>query len=152
MAWNFRKRIKIAPGIHLNISKGGVSTSVGPKGAKINIGRNGTYLNTSILGTGLYSRQKISGNSSMLSNNTDIKTDQTMGESNENEAFFKPKNTWGCVFRWLGLIAIVFLVIKFIQSNQIIKSSNNQIIKLYIYIYIFNPKKLVNITLYVISS
>lgn len=115
MAWNFRKRIKIAPGIHLNISKGGVSTSVGPKGAKINIGRNGTYLNTSILGTGLYSRQKISGNSSMLSNNTDIKTDQTMGESNENEAFFKPKNTWGCVFRWLGLIAIVFLVINLIQ-------------------------------------
>ena len=23
MAWNFRKKIKIAPGIHLNLSKGG---------------------------------------------------------------------------------------------------------------------------------
>ena len=62
MAWNYRKRIKIAPGIHLNLSKGGVSTSIGPKGAKITIGKNGTYLNTSIPGTGLYSRQKISGN------------------------------------------------------------------------------------------
>lgn len=61
MAWNYRKRIKIAPGIHLNLSKGGVSTSIGPKGAKISIGKNGTYLNTSIPGTGLYSRQKISG-------------------------------------------------------------------------------------------
>lgn len=61
MAWNFRKRIKIAPGVHLNLSKGGVSTSIGPKGAKISIGKNGTYLNTSIPGTGLYSRQKISG-------------------------------------------------------------------------------------------
>lgn len=64
MAWNYRKRIKIAPGIHLNLSKGGVSTSIGPKGAKISIGKNGTYLNTSIPGTGLYSRQKISGNRS----------------------------------------------------------------------------------------
>ena len=115
MAWNFRKRIKIAPGIHLNLSKGGISTSIGPKGAKISIGKKGTYLNTSIPGTGLYSRQKISGNSSMLSNNTDIKTDQTMGETNVNEAFFKPKNTWGCVFRWLGLIAIIYLIVNLVQ-------------------------------------
>ena len=63
MAWNYRKRIKIAPGIHLNFSNSGVSTSIGPKGAKISIGKNGTYLNTSIPGTGLYSRTKISGNS-----------------------------------------------------------------------------------------
>lgn len=61
MTWNYRKRIKIAPGFHLNLSKGGVSTSIGPKGAKISIGKNGTYLNTSIPGTGLYSRQKILG-------------------------------------------------------------------------------------------
>lgn len=115
MAWNYRKRIKIAPGIHLNLSKGGVSTSIGPKGAKISIGKNGTYLNTSIPGTGLYSRQKISSNRSMLNNDTDIKGDQTMGDSKENEAFFKPKNTWGCVFRWLGLIAIIFLVVNLIQ-------------------------------------
>lgn len=61
MAWNYRKRIKIAPGVHLNLSKGGISTSIGPRGAKISIGKNGTYLNTSIPGTGLYSRTKISG-------------------------------------------------------------------------------------------
>ena len=61
MAWNYRKRIKIAPGIHLNLSKGGVSTSIGPKGAKVTFGKNGTYLNKSIPGTGLYSREKLSG-------------------------------------------------------------------------------------------
>lgn len=59
MAWNYRKRIKIAPGVHLNISKGGVSTSIGPKGTKITIGKNGSFLNTGILGTGLYFRKKI---------------------------------------------------------------------------------------------
>ena len=65
MAWNFRKRIKIAPGVHLNFSKRGVSTSIGPKGAKLTFGKNGTYLNKGIPGTGLYSREKISsGNKS----------------------------------------------------------------------------------------
>lgn len=113
MAWNYRKRIKIAPGIHLNLSKGGVSTSIGPKGAKISIGENGTYLNTSIPGTGLYSRQKVARHTN--NNSTNTKGGQIKGTTNEKDAFFKPKNTWGCVFRWLGLIAIIFLVVNMIQ-------------------------------------
>ncbi len=64
MGWNYRKRIKIAPGIHLNLSNGGVSTSIGPKGAKVTFGKNGTYLNKGIPGTGLYSREKLSGRNS----------------------------------------------------------------------------------------
>lgn len=64
MAINFRKRKKVLPGVYLNFSKNGISTTIGPRGANINIGKNGTYLNTGIPGTGLYSRQKIGGNSS----------------------------------------------------------------------------------------
>ena len=64
MGWRYRKRIKIAPGIHLNFSKRGVSTTIGPRGASVNIGPNGTYVNTGIPGTGLYNRQKISSKSS----------------------------------------------------------------------------------------
>ncbi len=59
MAWSFRKRIRIAPGVHINLSKSGVSTSIGPKGAKVTIGPKGTYLHTGIPGTGIYNRQKI---------------------------------------------------------------------------------------------
>ena len=59
MAWNFRRRKKIAPGVYINMSKKGISTTVGPKGASITFGPNGTYMNTSIPGTGLYNRQKI---------------------------------------------------------------------------------------------
>ena len=57
----FRKRIKIAKGVHLNISKSGTSLSVGPRGAKVTIGKKGVYANVGIPGTGLYARQKISG-------------------------------------------------------------------------------------------
>ena len=57
----FRKRIRIAKGIHLNVSKSGTSLSVGPRGAKVTIGKKGVYANVGIPGTGLYARQKISG-------------------------------------------------------------------------------------------
>ena len=106
MAWNYRKRIKIFPGIYLNFSKGGVSTSIGPKGAKVSFGKKGTFLNTSIPGTGLYSRKKISNN------NDDNNENHPINETHQNkDGFFKIKNTWGCCFRWLGLISIVFLII-----------------------------------------
>ena len=95
MAWNYRKRIKIAPGIYLNLSKGGVSTSIGPKGAKISIGKNGTYLNTSIPGTGLYSRTKLSGSGKSDSLNSLV----------EN-ATGKPSTS-----NWLFGLAIIFFII-----------------------------------------
>ena len=60
MAWNFRRRKKIAPGVYINMSKKGISTTVGPKGASMTFGPNGTYLNTSIPGTGMYNRRKLS--------------------------------------------------------------------------------------------
>jgi len=66
MAWSYRKRITIAPGIRLNVSKKGVSTTFGMRGASINVGQNGTYLNTGIPGTGIYQRQKISGENSRM--------------------------------------------------------------------------------------
>ncbi len=57
----FRKSLKLAPGVRMNLSGGGMSWTLGPRGASIGIGKRGTYLNTGIPGTGLYSRQLISG-------------------------------------------------------------------------------------------
>ena len=60
MGWRYRKRIKILPGVHVNISKSGISTNVGIKGASVTFGPKGTYVNTGIPGTGLYRRDKVS--------------------------------------------------------------------------------------------
>lgn len=57
----FRKRIKILPGIHLNVSKTGTSLTLGGRGSSVNVGRKGAYINAGIPGTGIYSRTKISG-------------------------------------------------------------------------------------------
>lgn len=63
MAFQFRKRVKIAPGVYVNIGKNGTTTSIGPRGAKITMGRNGTFLSTGIPGTGIYNRTKLGGKS-----------------------------------------------------------------------------------------
>lgn len=61
MALRFRKRIKVFPGFHVNLSGSGISSTIGVKGASINFSKKGTYLNTGIPGTGLYSRERIGG-------------------------------------------------------------------------------------------
>lgn len=78
MAWNYRKRVTIAPGVRLNISKKGVSSTFGMRGASINVGKNGTYLNTGIPGTGIYSRRKIGEN---INYNISDKTQTDNGSS-----------------------------------------------------------------------
>lgn len=65
MAWSYRKRIKIVPGVHLNFSKRGISTSIGVKGASLNFSSSGTRLNTSVLG--FSNSYQISGSSSSRS-------------------------------------------------------------------------------------
>ena len=73
MAWTWRKRKSILPGVRLNFGKRGISTTIGPRGASMTFGPNGTYLNTSIPGTGLYNRQRIGGKNS----NTQMTTDNS---------------------------------------------------------------------------
>ncbi len=54
MGFNFRKSLKIAPGVRLNITKKGVSSvSLGGKGARVNLGKKGTKTTVGMPGTGL---------------------------------------------------------------------------------------------------
>lgn len=59
MAFRFQRRIKIAPGLRLNISKGGVSVSAGPRGASVTAGKRGLFANAGLPGTGLSYRQRL---------------------------------------------------------------------------------------------
>ena len=54
MGFNFRKSLKIAPGVRLNITKKGLSSvSLGGRGARVNLGKKGTKTTVGIPGTGL---------------------------------------------------------------------------------------------------
>jgi hypothetical protein len=54
MGFRFRKVISVLPGVKINLSKSGVSTSLGGKGATVNVGSTGRRtLTLGIPGTGM---------------------------------------------------------------------------------------------------
>ncbi|WP_045836949.1 DUF4236 domain-containing protein [Hyphomicrobium sp. 99] len=58
--FRFRKTISILPGVRINLSKTGVSGSLGGHGATVNVGKNGEQVTLGIPGTGLSYRTPLS--------------------------------------------------------------------------------------------
>jgi len=59
MGFRFWRRITIAPGVSINLSKSGASLSLGPRGAKFTIGPGGKRITLGIPGTGLFYTTKL---------------------------------------------------------------------------------------------
>ena len=53
MAFRFRRRLRIFPGITLNLNKTGISVSLGGKGAHVTLGPKGTRTTVGLPGTGM---------------------------------------------------------------------------------------------------
>lgn len=95
MALRFRRTLKIAPGVRLNLTKTGVSARVGPRGAGVTAGTSGTTVSAGIPGSGLHVSQKVRKNTPQ---STEKKSD----------AMSEPKTTGLGFFGWLGVCAIIF--------------------------------------------
>lgn len=59
MVLRFRRTMKIAPGVQLNLTKKGVSARIGPRGAGITTGTSGTTVSAGIPGSGLHVSKKV---------------------------------------------------------------------------------------------
>jgi hypothetical protein len=59
MALRFRRSIRLFQGVHLNVSKGGVSWSFGRPGATVNVGKDGVTRTIGIPGTGISDRTRM---------------------------------------------------------------------------------------------
>ena len=57
--FRFRKTFSVLPGVRINLSKTGVSSSIGGHGATVNVGKNGPMVTLGIPGTGLSYRTPI---------------------------------------------------------------------------------------------
>lgn len=57
MGLQFRKSIKIAPGLRINLSQKGASISLGTKGARLTASKKGITTTTGIPGTGISKRE-----------------------------------------------------------------------------------------------
>jgi hypothetical protein len=53
MGWRFRRSIRILPGIRLNLSRSGVSTSVGVRGAHVTVGHGKVRETVGLPGIGI---------------------------------------------------------------------------------------------------
>jgi len=61
MGLRFQHRVTLFPGVRINFSSGGISTTLGVPGASVNIGSRGQYLNLGLPGSGLSYRTPIGG-------------------------------------------------------------------------------------------
>ncbi len=59
MGWRFRKSFRVLPGVRLNLSKSGLSATIGVAPFHVNVGPRGVYGGVSIPGTGIYNRQRL---------------------------------------------------------------------------------------------
>lgn len=92
MALRFRKSFKIAPGVRVNLSKSGISTSVGKKGLTANLSKRGTRVTAGIPGTGL-SASKLYGS----------------GRKNAT-AHVEPTPLWAHVVTWLIIAGVLWWI------------------------------------------
>jgi hypothetical protein len=108
LGWRFQRSVSIFPGVRLNFSRSGISTSVGVKGATVNFGRHGQKTTLGLPGTGL-------SHSSFSSNETE--TLQEAGSENNDGQ----KSHW---LGWLiGILAIFGLGHCVSQQNSDPKSA-----------------------------
>ena len=106
MGFRFRKTIKLFPGLKFNLSKSGVSTSIGGPGATINISNRGTRGIVGIPGTGISYSENLSHPSHHPSPSTNMEHQET-----------KPGMGMGSLLLWgiLGLFGFL-LVYGFLTS------------------------------------
>lgn len=61
MGIRFTKRMKVAPGVRLNVGLGGVSVTAGRRGASVNVGKRGVRGTAGVPGSGLSYSEKLPG-------------------------------------------------------------------------------------------
>ena len=66
MGFRFRKKIRLAKGVYINLGKKRASLSIGAKGATMNVSKRGVRETFSIPGTGISYQTKASGCLSIL--------------------------------------------------------------------------------------
>lgn len=116
MGFFFRKRIKLLPGINLNLSKNGLGLSYGVKGFRISQNSRGTYLNAGA--NGFYYRKKLDSKTKnknktveqQYKNNTEVISNKEI-----YKIMFIPV-LWGLGFTFLFIIIGAFLNISQIAA------------------------------------
>ncbi|MGG6543798.1 UNVERIFIED_CONTAM: DUF4236 domain-containing protein [Acinetobacter baumannii] len=116
MGFNFRKSIKIIPGVKLNITQKGVSSlSVGKNGARISVGKKGVRTTAGLPGTGLSYTKNASYKKSKGASNDPIHLIQQEGLDKEK------RNVLATILLWIGILIFPFLFAWFTLQRKYTK-------------------------------
>jgi len=109
MAWSFRKRIKIAPGLKLNIGKRGInSLSIGGKGVSLNVGKRGVKARVSA--GGLSSETMLADRAKRSRDLPEQNSDGPASADTSSAMVERPRAKSGCLYA-LALIGAVWAAI-----------------------------------------
>ncbi len=115
MGLRFRKSIKVAPGVKLNLNKNSASVTVGTKRAHYTVNSNGKKTTSAgIPGTGL-SYVSTKNSSKKKNSNLGKKLDSS---KNKESKKIQPKKKGGCLGSILLVFAILCLIFAFIPSDD----------------------------------
>ena len=89
------RRIKIAPGISINLSKSGLSASAGVRGARVTLGPRGVRRTVGIPGTGIYYTENSSLSGSSRTRTSRARTQRP----SDSEAHEEVSSAQGCLTR-----------------------------------------------------
>ena len=127
MGFRFQKRVKILPGISLNFSKSGVSTSLGPRGAKVTIGHGKVRETVGIPGTGISYTSTSALGSPTSTEHAVVPAEHTEVVSAEPESgWMTAARIGGQALYWLtiglfvaaGVVVVAFLALIFSGNSK----------------------------------
>lgn len=103
MGWRWRKRVKVAPGVSMNLSSKGVGVSVGPRGSKVSVSPTGKVTATqSIPGTGIYRQETLVSASS---------SGRGRKKAAQPSSVTQPAKKGGGCLKWGGIAFLMLLVL-----------------------------------------
>lgn len=86
VSFRFRRRFKILPGIHLNVSRGGLSLSAGVRGAHVTASAKQIFIGAGLPGTGVSWLARIWSRRSNPQNEEDHDAQETDSQSGARSA------------------------------------------------------------------
>ncbi len=112
MPVRFRRTFKVFPGVRVNVSRSGISTTVGPRGFHFTFNKRGISRTVGLPGTGLSESSYIVKNEPESEKEKDSQEgDREKGDQENGDVGCFP---WGCL-----LFILIALVIAYFAANAL---------------------------------
>jgi|GEM_PF-1868460 len=125
MPIRFRRSFTIFPGVKVNVSKGGISLSVGRRGATLNFSKRGVRQTVGIPGSGLSESSYIIKNKSdeddeeKREEKDDERSEETARDSDERNDIPERETSRRSASPWMLLLGIVVIYLGAVVLNLI---------------------------------